>query len=164
MMTALLIFLSLLLLLLGVAGTVFPALPGLPFMFAGAWLLAYSSDYQIIGSFSLLVLFLIAAFGMAMDFVAGILGAKYTGASSEALWGAFIGSIAGIFMGLAGLVLGPLLGAAIGEFLDKKNIWLAGKVGIGTLIGFIVGTIAKIGSAIVILLVVLAQYIVHWIA
>ena len=164
MMTALLIFLSLLLLLLGVAGTVFPALPGLPFMFAGAWLLAYSSDYQIIGSFSLLVLFLIAACGMAMDFVAGILGAKYTGASSEALWGAFIGSIAGLFMGLAGLVLGPLLGAAIGEFLDKKNIWLAGKVGIGTLIGFIVGTVAKIGSAIVILLVVLAQYIAHWIA
>ena len=164
MMTALLIFLSLLLLLLGVAGTVFPALPGLPFMFAGAWLLAYSSDYQIIGSFSLLVLFLIAALGMAMDFVAGILGAKYTGASSEALRGAFIGSIAGLFMGLAGLVLGPLLGAAIGEFLDKKNIWLAGKVGIGTLIGFIVGTVAKIGSAIVILLVVLAQYIAHWIA
>ena len=164
MMTALLIFLSLLLLLLGVAGTVFPALPGLPFMFAGAWLLAYSSDYQIIGSFSLLVLFLIAALGMAMDFVAGILGAKYTGASSEALWGACIGSIAGLFMGLAGLVLGPLLGAAIGEFLDKKNIWLAGKVSIGTLIGFIVGTVAKIGSAIVILLVVLAQYIAHWIA
>ena len=164
MMTALLIFLSLLFLLLGVAGTVFPALPGLPFMFAGAWLLAYSSDYQIIGSFSLLVLFLIAALGMAMDFVAGILGAKYTGASSEALWGAFIGSIAGLFIGLAGLVLGPLLGAAIGEFLDKKNIWLAGKVGIGTLIGFIVGTVAKIGSAIVILLVVLAQYIAHWIA
>ena len=164
MMTALLIFLSLLLLLLGVAGTVFPALPGLPFMFAGAWLLAYSSDYQIIGSFSLLVLFLIAALGMAMDFVAGILGAKYTGASSEALWGAFIGSIAGLFIGLAGLVLGPLLGAAIGEFLDKKNIWLAGKVGIGTLIGFIIGTVAKIGSAIVILLVVLAQYIAHWIA
>jgi len=164
MMTALLIFLSLLLLLLGAAGTVFPALPGLPFMFAGAWLLAYSSDYQIIGSFSLLVLFLIAALGMAMDFVAGILGAKYTGASSEALWGAFIGSIAGLFIGLAGLVLGPLLGAAIGEFLDKKNIWLAGKVGIGTLIGFIVGTVAKIGSAIVILLVVLAQYIAHWIA
>ena len=164
MITALLIFLSLLLLLLGVAGTVFPALPGLPFMFAGAWLLAYSSDYQIIGSFSLLVLFLIATCGMAMDFVAGILGAKYTGASSEALWGAFIGSIAGIFMGLAGLVLGPLLGAAIGEFLDKKNIWLAGKVGIGTLIGFIAGTVAKIGSAIVILLVVLVQYIAHWIA
>ena len=164
MMTALLIFLSLLLLLLGVAGTGFPALPGLPFMFAGAWLLAYSSDYQIIGSFSLLVLFLIAALGMAMDFVAGIFGAKYTGASSEALWGAFIGSIAGLFMGLAGLVLGPLLGAAIGEFLDKKNIWLAGKVGIGTLIGFIVGTVAKIGSAIVILLIVLAQYIAHWIA
>ena len=162
-MTVFLILLAILLLTAGVAGTIFPALPGLPFMFGGAWLLAYTSDYEIIGSFSLWMLFLVATFGMAMDFVAGVLGAKYTGASSEALWGAFIGGIVGAFMGLAGIIFGPLLGAAIGEFIDKKNLWLASKVGIGTLIGFIVGTVAKIGTAIVILLTILAQYIAHWI-
>lgn len=158
------IILAIILLIVGAAGTVFPALPGLPLMFGGAWLLAYSSDYQIVGSFSVLILGMVCAIGMAMDFVAGVLGAKYTGASKEALWGAFIGGLAGLFLGLVGLVLGPLLGAAIGELLAKRNILLAGKVGIGTFIGFIVGTVAKIGAALVVLLVVLAQYVAHWVA
>lgn len=158
------IILAIILLIVGAAGTVFPALPGLPLMFGGAWLLAYSSDYQIVGSFSVLILGVVCAIGMAMDFMAGVLGAKYTGASKEALWGAFIGGLAGLFLGLVGLVLGPLLGAAIGELLAKRNVLLAGKVGIGTFIGFIVGTVAKIGAALVVLLVVLAQYLGHWLA
>ena len=162
-MTILLILLAWVLLIAGGAGTIFPALPGLPFMFAGAWLLAYTSDYQAIGALTLWVLFFVSAFGMAMDFVAGVLGAKYTGASREALWGSFIGGIAGAFMGLAGIVLGPLLGAGVGELIARKNLWLAGKVGVGTLIGFIIGTVAKIGSAIVILLTIIASYITYWI-
>lgn len=157
-----LIILAVILLLLGAAGTVFPALPGLPMMFGGAWLLAYTSDYQVVGNVSLLVLGVVCAFGMAMDFVASMLGAKYTGASREALWGAFIGGIVGIPFGLVGLVLGPLLGAALGELLEKRSVLLAGKVGVGTLIGFIIGTVAKIGSALVMLLVVVAQYVAAW--
>ena len=62
------------------------------------------------------------------------------------------------------MIFGPLLGAALGEFLDKRSLLLAGKVGIGTLIGFILGTIAKIGAALVVLLIILAQYIGHWLA
>ena len=62
------------------------------------------------------------------------------------------------------MIFGPLLGAAVGEFLDKRSLLLAGKVGIGTLIGFILGTIAKIGAALVVLLIILAQYIGHWVA
>lgn len=153
-----------LLVLLGAAGTIFPALPGLPFMFAGAWLLAHINDYQIIGSFSIIVILLITLFGMAMDFVAGLLGAKYTGASKTALWGAFIGGIVGIFFGLVGLISGPLLGAVIGEFIDKEDLLLAGKVGIGTFIGFIIGTIAKVSVALTIVLIIIVQYISHWIA
>ena len=64
----------------------------------------------------------------------------------------------------AGLILGPLLGAAIGEFADKRNLWLAGKVGIGALVGFIVGTVAKVGAALGIVLIILAQYIVYWLS
>lgn len=163
-MTITLIILAIILLLAGIAGTIFPALPGLPLMFAGAWVLAYTSDYQIIGSTSLIIVGIICAIGMAMDFVAGILGAKYTGASKTALMGAFIGTIAGAFLGIPGLVFGPLLGAALGELIDKRNVLLAGKVGIGTFIGFIIGTVAKMGSALVVLLIVLARYITHWVS
>ncbi|QMT32791.1 DUF456 family protein [Conchiformibius steedae DSM 2580] len=162
LLTVLLIVLALTLLLAGAAGTVYPALPGLPMMFGGAWLLAYAQDYQIITVWTLILLLLPTLFGMAMDFVAGMLGAKYTGADKQAVWGAFIGGIAGIFFGIIGLLLGPLIGAAIGEFIAKRDLLKAGKVGIGTFVGFVVGTAAKIGAALVIVLVVAAQYVVHW--
>lgn len=162
-MTLFLICLAIVLLLAGAAGTVFPALPGLPLMFGGAWLLAHAQDYSVFGTGTLIALGLLAAIGMAMDFVAGLLGAKYTGASKEALWGAFIGGIVGAFFSLPGLVLGPLLGAALGEFAAKRNLLTAGKVGIGTFIGFIIGTVAKIGSALGILMTILVQYAIYWI-
>lgn len=163
-MNTILFIIAIVLIIIGALGTIFPALPGLPFMFAGAWLLADLGDYHIIGTFSLVVMFLVTLLGMAMDFVAGLLGAKYTGASKTALWGAFIGGIVGIFFGMAGLILGPLLGAAIGEFLDKQDVLVAGKVGVGTFIGFIIGTIAKIGSALIIVLIVFVQYLAHWVS
>ena len=144
-MTALLIILALICLLAGLAGTVYPAVPGLPLMFGGAWLLAYSSDYQIVGGWTLAVLGVVAAVGFATDFFASLLGAKYTGASKEAVWGAFIGGIAGMFLGISGLLLGCLL--------------QAGKVGIGTFIGFILGVVAKIGTALVIILVLAWCYL-----
>ncbi len=159
LLTILLIVLALTLLLAGAAGTVYPALPGLPMMFGGSWLLAYAQDYQIITVWTLILLLLPTLFGMAMDFVAGMLGAKYTGADKQAVWGAFIGGIAGIFFGIIGLLLGPLIGAAIGEFVAKRDLLKAGKVGIGTFVGFVVGTAAKIGAALVIVLVVAAQFI-----
>ena len=162
-MTTILILLGLIAVLVGLLGTIYPAIPGLGLMFGGAWLMGYAQDYAVIGTATLLVLFVVSAFGLAMDFVAGMLGAKYTGASKEALWGAFIGGIVGAFFVPAGLILGPLLGAAIGEFADKRNLWLAGKVGIGALAGFIVGTVTKVGAALGIVLIILAQYIVYWI-
>ena len=50
-------------------------------MFGGAWLLGYAGDYQVFGSGTLTFLAIVAVFGTAMDYVAGALGAKYTGAS-----------------------------------------------------------------------------------
>ena len=157
-MTALLIILALICLLAGLAGTVYPAVPGLPLMFGGAWLLAYSSDYQIVGGWTLAVLGVVAAVGFATDFFASLLGAKYTGASKEAVWGAFIGGIAGMFLGIPGLLLGPLLGAAAGEFAARREALRAGKVGLGAFVGFIVGTAAKIGCAAAIVLTLLGVW------
>lgn len=162
MLSMVLIACAVLLLVIGAIGTVYPALPGLPIMFGGAWLLAYAQNYTVISSWMLWLLLIPTLFGVAMDFVASLLGAKYTGADKQAMWGAFIGGIAGMFFGIAGLLLGPLIGAAIGEFTAKRNLLRAGKVGIGTFIGFIVGTAAKIGAAMVILITLIVQYIIHW--
>ena len=146
-MTILLILLASLLILIGLAGILFPALPGLPLILGGLLLIGWIDDFQHLGSLSLTILTLITLCGLAVDFLAGLLGAKMTGASKQALWGAFIGSITGLPMGLAGVILGPLAGAMVGEFIARRDAWQAGRVGLGTLAGFLVGTAAKIGCA-----------------
>ncbi|MCS4532876.1 DUF456 domain-containing protein [Neisseria montereyensis] len=151
-MTAILVALGLIALIAGLLGTIYPALPGLGLMFGGAWLLAYADGYHIIGTNTLIFLAVVTILGTATDYVAGMLGAKFTGASKTAIWGSLIGGIIGAFFSLPGLLLGPLLGAAIGEFWARKDLWSAGKVSIGTFIGFIIGVVAKVGCALTILL------------
>ena len=146
-MDILLTLLAALLIVLGMAGTLFPALPGLPLMLGGFLLLAWTDQFTHLGSTALLIMTVLTMLGLAIDFVAGLLGARMTGASKQALWGAFIGSIAGLPLGLVGVILGPLLGAAIGELLARRDAWQAGRVGLGTLAGFLIGTVAKLGCA-----------------
>ena len=159
-MITILIILGLIALLVGLLGTIYPAIPGLGLMFIGAWLLAYAGHYHIIGSGTLIFLGLVAAVGTATDYVAGMLGAKFTGASKTAVWGAFIGGIVGAFFSLPGLLLGPLIGSGIGEFWARKDVWSAGKVGGGTFIGFIIGVMAKVGCALTIIFTLAVMYIV----
>ena len=150
---------AVLVILIGLAGTLLPALPGLPLMFAGAWLLAWSDGYQTFGAGSLVTVGALAAIGSLMDYVAGLLGAKYTGASRQALWGAAAGSFAGLFFGLPGLALGPLAGAAAGEYLARRDLLAAGRAGLGVLAGFIIGTAAKLGCALSVVFVLLGVYL-----
>ncbi|WP_374421829.1 DUF456 domain-containing protein [Chromobacterium sp.] len=139
--------LAALLVIAGLAGTMLPIIPGLPLMFGGLLLAAWLDNFNHLGAISLIIMALLTALGLVIDFFAGLLGAKASGASSQALWGAFIGGIVGMFFGLAGVLLGPLVGAVIGEFIARKDAFQAGKVGIGTFIGFIVGAVAKVACA-----------------
>ena len=164
MMTALLIILALVLLLAGLAGAVHPLLPGMPLMFAGTWLLAYSQDYEVIGTTALTVLGLIMALAWTLDYMAGLLGAKFTGASRQALWGSLAGGVVGLFFALPGMVLGPLFGAAAGEFAARRSLWAAGKVGLGTLLGFVAGVVAKLGCALVVLFSIFGLYVYYWLS
>lgn len=163
-MTAILITLALILLLAGLIGSIHPVLPGIPLMFAGTWLLAYSQDYQVIGTTALTVLGILLLLAAALDYVAGLLGAKFSGASREALIGSVAGGIVGLFFALPGMILGPLVGAALGEFWARRSLLAAGKVGIGTFLGFLAGVIAKLGCALVVLFSIAGLYLYHWIA
>ena len=94
----------------------------------------------------------LALLGMALDAVAGWLGARAYGASQQALWGALLGGLVGLFLGLPGLLLGPLAGAVVGEWLARRDAWRAGQVGLATLLGLVLGMLAKIGCALAMLL------------
>ena len=97
MAPTLLIILGLTALVIGLLGTIYPALPGLILMFVGAWLLGYADDYATIGSGTLIAIGIFTAVGTATDFVAGMLGAKFTGASKEAVWGSFSAALPVLF-------------------------------------------------------------------
>jgi uncharacterized protein YqgC (DUF456 family) len=138
---------AVLLIIVGVAGTVLPALPGIPLIFGGVLLAAWIDDFQRIGTWTLVVLAVLAVFGVAVDYVAAALSAQRIGASRQGIIGAALGTLAGIFTGLWGLVFMPLVGAAIGEFLAHRDALRAGKVGAATWFGLLVGTAVKIAVA-----------------
>jgi uncharacterized protein len=138
---------AVLLIIVGVAGTILPALPGIPLIFGGVLLAAWIDDFQRIGTWTLVVLAVLAIFGVAVDYVAAALSAQRVGASRQGIIGAALGTLAGIFTGLWGLVFMPLVGAAIGEFLAHRDALRAGKVGVATWFGLLVGTAVKIAVA-----------------
>lgn len=128
----------------GLAGAVLPVLPGLPMVFAGLLIFAWTDDFQRVGSVTMTVLVALLLLGIAMDFVASALGSKRVGASPRAITGAMLGSIVGIFFGPLGLVLGPFIGAVLGELGARGSIKQATASGVGALIGLLLGTIAKL--------------------
>lgn len=133
-----------LLIVIGVAGTVLPALPGAILVFAGIALAAWIDDFTRISGWTVGVLGVLTLVAWGADYVAAAMGAKKAGASKQAVIGAALGTIAGIFTGLIGLVFMPLVGAAVGEFVAQRDLKRAGKVGVATWIGLAIGTIAKV--------------------
>ena len=88
------------LIVIGLVGTVLPVLPGVPIMFGGMWLAAWAGHYERVGVATLVLLGILAVISIALDFMAGALGAKRVGASRRAQWGAFLGAVVGIFFGI----------------------------------------------------------------
>lgn len=157
-MEILLVVVAVICIVAGLLGLILPVLPALPLIYGGLFLLAYGDQFERVGSWTLMILALVAVFGALLDFLAGFLGAKYSGASRWALWGALIGGVLGLFFGFFGLILGPMIGAAVGELWARRELVAAGKVAVATLIGFVLGSLAKIGTA----LALLAGFALAW--
>lgn len=150
-----------LLILVGLAGTVLPALPGVPLVFAGMWLTAWVGDYAGIGAWTVVSLGILAALAVLLDFVAGLLGARRVRASAAALWGAAIGTVVGLFFGLPGLLLGPFVGAVVGELRSGGSFNRSAHVGVATWIGLLFGTLAKIALSFTMLGVFVAALLIE---
>ena len=136
--------LSVLLIVVGVAGTVLPALPGTLFVLGGIVLGAWIDDFTRVGWVIVTIVSVLAVIAWVLDYVAGLLGAKKAGASRQAIVGAALGTVAGIFMGLVGVLFMPLVGAAVGEFLAQKDHQRAVKVGVATWLGIMAGLVSKV--------------------
>ena len=146
-MTVLLWTLAILLVVVGFVGVVMPALPGTWLILGGLILAAWADGFMRVGVWTLVIIGLIAAASYTVDFVAAAAGAKKLGASKEAMVGAGLGTLAGLAFGLPGLVLGPFVGAVLGELTLHRDWKKAGRAGIAAWIGFAIGTAVKVGLA-----------------
>lgn len=135
---------AILLVLVGIAGTILPALPGTPLVLIGLVLAAWADDFQKVGWFPLAVIAGLTVLSLVVDFAATSLGAKRVGASWLAVAGAAVGTIVGLFFSIPGLILGPFVGAVLGEYLARRNRDQAIKAGIGTWVGILLGTAGKL--------------------
>lgn len=136
-----------LLVIIGLAGTILPALPGVPLVFSGLLMAAWIGDFQRIGWPTLTILAVLTALAVGVDFLATLLGARRVGASKLALFGATVGSILGIFFGLIGIFIFPFVGAVIGELIARRKLQQAARVGIATWLGLLFGVLAKLALA-----------------
>ena len=139
--------LAALLILVGFAGLILPALPGIPLIFAGLLVLAWSENFAYVGWITLTLLGVLALLSYGVDLLAASLGARKFGASPRAVWGAALGALAGLFFGLIGIVLGPFVGAVIGEFSGRTSARAALHAGLGATLGLVFGALLKIALA-----------------
>src|SRR4029077_18651363 len=112
-MPALLWTAAIAMILIGAAGTVLPMVPGATLVFGGIALAAWIDGFARIPVWVLLILAVLTVLAWIVDFAAAALGAERAGASTLALIGAFVGTLAGIVSGLWGLLFMPLAGASI---------------------------------------------------
>jgi uncharacterized protein len=161
MLDASVYLLAIVLILFGLVGAVLPNLPGIPMIFGGIWLAAAADNYQHLSTTWLIILGVLAAFGIAVDFIAASLGAKRVGASSAAIWGASIGTVVGLFFGIPGLILGPFLGALVGELFSSRSVLRSAHVGISTWLGLLFGALVKLVLSVIMVAVAAGVWLLH---
>ena len=147
-MDILLYVIAIALIVVGLVGAIVPTLPGIPLIFGGIWLIAGVDRYRHVGLWWLLGIAGVGAVGLTLDLLAGALGAKRVGASKQAVAGALAGTVIGLFFGLPGLLLGPFVGAVLGEFASGNNVLRSTQVGVSAWLGLIFGTIIKLVSSL----------------
>jgi uncharacterized protein YqgC (DUF456 family) len=131
----------------GIAGIIFPALPGTVLIFFGLLIAASADGFTRVGAWTLTLIGVIGIASYLVDFVAAALGANRAGASPRAVVGAGLGTLLGLPLGLPGVIFGPLAGAFLGEWSAHRDWRRAGGIGMAAWIGFLVGTAVKIALA-----------------
>ena len=158
-MTALLWTLAFVLVVTGLVGSVVPALPGAVLVLAGLVVGAWADGFERVGWPTLLLLAALSGLVYLVDFLATAYGTKRIGASRRSIYGAALGALVGLFFGLPGLILGPFVGAALGELSLRRDLRLAGKAGLGAWLGLLLGTLAKVALLFVMLGVFVMSFV-----
>jgi uncharacterized protein len=143
----------------GVVGVVLPVLPGSVLLVVGAALIAWADGFTRVGWGTVIVSGVIGALIWAVDLAASALGAKVAKASKWAVIGASVGLLVGLFLGPAGIILGPAVGAIAFEYLHDPDTRRALKAGTGAFVGFLLGSVVKIALAMVVVGIIVVRLV-----
>ena len=141
--------LALLVMLLGLIGSVLPGLPGTPLVFLAA---VGHRLYFAQASVSNLVLGVLAGLtvvSLLLDFAATALGARKFGATWRGAVGAVVGGLCGLLLVFPGIIIGPFIGALVLELLGGKEFRAAASAGVGATLGLLLGIISKVALTVV---------------
>jgi len=138
---------AVLLVIAGLAGTVIPTLPGIPLVMAGLFVGAWINHFASVSWMTLGILALLTVFAQVVDFLASAFGVRYAGAGARAFWGASLGAVVGMFFGIPGLVLGPFVGAVLGEISTGSGWRQSSRAGLGAWLGMLFATAIKLAIA-----------------
>jgi uncharacterized protein len=142
------LIIAIIVMLLGIAGSILPFLPGPPLSYAALWIMQLRSEPPFTVKF-LLVFLGITLLVTALDYFIPIYGTKRFGGTRYGVWGSTIGLVIGVFIPPWGLIIGPFLGALAGELIGNANTDDAIKAALGSFVGFLFGTLLKLISCLV---------------
>ncbi len=132
------------LIITGVIGCFLPILPGPPIAYAALFLALARGDHSSPGILTFVFSGVVMAAVLLLDWVVPALGAKKFNCSRVGTIGCFIGTIVGLFFIPYGVVLGPFLGALLGEIVSGKSFGLSLKGAFGAFLGYLFGTLLKL--------------------
>jgi uncharacterized protein YqgC (DUF456 family) len=141
---------AIVLMAIGLIGTLLPVVPGAIIILAAAVLhqIMLGSEKSV-GWWNIAALALLTLLSYALEFAGGYFGAKRFGATKWGAFGATLGAIVGLFYPFPGLIVGPVVGAIAGELVAGKRLVSAGRAGWGTLLGNLAGMLGKLIIALV---------------
>ena len=152
--------LTLVVMLLGLLGSILPVVPGTPIVLVAAIGHRLYFGAASINNTGLVVLVVLTVVSFGFDFLASALGAKKFGATWRGAVGAVIGGVIGLFFSLPGIILGPFLGAMLFEMLGGQEAKIAAKAGTGAVIGLLIGVVGKF-SICVIMIALFATNVIY---
>jgi uncharacterized protein YqgC (DUF456 family) len=141
---------AIVLMAIGLIGTLLPVVPGTTIILAAAIIhqIMLGSEKSL-GWWNIAALVLLTLLSYALEFAGSYLGAKRFGATKWGILGATLGAIVGLFFPFPGLVVGPVVGAIAGELVAGKRLVSAGCAGWGTLLGNLAGMLGKLTIGLV---------------
>ncbi len=143
-----LLVVAILVALVGIVGTVIPSLPGPPLCFVSLLVVYFACPGQVTLGL-LLVMLVVTIVVTVLDYLTPVALTKMGGGSKSAMWGTTIGTFAGLLFMPWGLILGPLIGAFVGEMRNNKNVGHAIKVALMSFVSFVLSTGIKLMASLV---------------